>query len=104
MCLLCFTEQLLPEIVSNTNEYANEKLQAMQLRPYSIWAEWKDVTLPEMKAYLGMIMNMALTDRPCLFDYFSREWISDILFFSDVFPRYRFLQIHWMLHASAPHG
>ena len=45
---------------------------------------------------------MALTDRPCLFDYFSREWINDIPFFSDVFPRYRFLQIHWMLHASAP--
>lgn len=101
---LFFTEELLKEIVDNTNEYAKEKLATMQLRAYSIWTKWTDITLCELKAYFGVIMNMALHDRPCIFDYFSTEWVNSVPFFVDVFARYRFLQIHWMLHAAPLNG
>lgn len=45
-------------------------------------------------------MNMALNDKPNIFDYFSAEWVKVMPFFTQVFARYRFLQIHWMLHAA----
>lgn len=98
--LLFFTEDLLNEIVKNTNDYATAKLTGVTMKPHSLWSNWREVTLDEMKAYFGVIMNMALNDKPCVKDYFSPEWINSMPFFVDVFPRNRFLQIHWMLNAA----
>ena len=72
------------------------------MRPRSIWKTWTDVTLAEMKAYLGVVMNMAINGKSSVQDYFSRDWIKDQPFFRDVFSRDRFLQIHWMLHVNPP--
>ena len=45
-------------------------------------------------------MNMSLNDKPQIFDFFSKSWSVYMPFFSQIFSRSRFLQIHWMLHVS----
>lgn len=97
---LFFTDALFHEMVHQTNVYAQSKLGPLHLRPHSVWNTWKDVTSEEMKAYIGVILNMAVNDRPGVFDYFSRDWLGAMPFFADVFCRSRFLQIHWMFHVA----
>jgi len=99
---LFFTDELLSEIVAETNRYATEKLRGRQLAQQSIWRKWTDVTLEEMKAYFGLILNMGLNAKADVKHYFSSQWIDYQPFFGDVFSRNRFLQIHWMLHVSPP--
>ena len=97
-----FTDELFTEIVSQTNIYAHFRLDYKPQRKNSIWLDWKDVDLDEMKAFFGVVLNMALNPKPNLQDYFSKEWLNVSSFYSDVFTRRRFLQIHWMLHISPP--
>ena len=96
------TDDLLHEFVTATNAFATIKLHGKTFTNYSIWYNWQDVTVTEMKAYLGVILNMAINEKPDVKTYFSRSWIEFCPFFSDVFSRRRFLQIHWMLHLKAP--
>ena len=55
-----------------------------------------------MKAYLGVIMNMAMNNKPGLKLFFGRNWTQYSSFFLDIFSRRRFLQIHWMFHTKSP--
>lgn len=97
-----FTDDLLEEIVVQTNVFAHFRLDQATLPQHSIWRDWRDVDLKEMKAYLGVVLNMALNAKPNIQDYFSKEWLNATSFFTDVFCRRRFFQIHWMLHISPP--
>jgi hypothetical protein len=58
------------------------------------------VLIPEMKVFLGLIINMGLMPLPDIKDYLSSEWITQIKFFGDVMSRVRFLQIFWMMHVG----
>lgn len=85
---LFFTDALLLEIVKETNRYANEKiLKNTPLRKRSMWWSWKEVDLVEIKAFLGVIINMAMNPKPELGDYFSIDWIDYYPFFKDVFSK-----------------
>lgn len=55
-----------------------------------------------MKAFLGVILCMALNPKPSIQDYFSAEWVFHQPFFVNVFSRERFVQIFWCLHISPP--
>ena len=55
-----------------------------------------------MKAFFGVILNIALNLKVQLFDYFTEDWLDRTPFFKDVFSRLRFLQIFWMLHLVPP--
>jgi hypothetical protein len=72
------------------------------LTKYSVWHSWKDVSSEEMKAFFGVILNMALNLKPQLVDYFTEDWLDRTPFFKDVFSCLRFLQIFWMLHLVPP--
>ena len=98
---LFFSDTLFQELAENTNEYAHVNLSKMQLRARSIWHKWADVTADEMKAYIAVILNMAMNEKPGVFDYFSKQWVTHMPFFSDIFSRDRFLQIRWMLHVTS---
>ncbi|XP_041093516.1 piggyBac transposable element-derived protein 4-like [Polyodon spathula] len=98
---LFFTDALLTEIVNETNRHARAKLGG-PLRLNSIWNSWKPVTLPEMKAFVGVLLNMGLNVKTDIKEYFSEEWADRMPFFKDVFKRSRFLQIFWMLHLCPP--
>jgi hypothetical protein len=57
---LFFNYELLNSIIVETNRYAKHKISELQLRPRSIWSRWSDVSVTEMKAFLGIIINMGL--------------------------------------------
>jgi hypothetical protein len=95
-----FNDELLNNIVREIKRYARHKISELQLSPRSIWSTWSDVSVPEMKAFLGLIINMGLTPFPDIKDYWSSEWITLIKFFGDVMSRVRFLQIFWMMYVG----
>ena len=95
------TDELLMEWMTASNAYAVIKLSGKTFSNNSVWCEWKDVTLTEMKAYLGVIMNMAINDKPDVKVFFSQNWTQHCPFFLDIFSRRRFLQIHWMFHIKS---
>lgn len=100
---LFFDDNLLNEIVKESNRYAGEKIQmSTPLRKKSMWWSWKEITLPELKAFFGVLLNMGMNEKPELSDYFSTEWVDFQPFFKDVFSKERFLQIFWTLHVSPP--
>jgi hypothetical protein len=97
---LFFNEELLPEIVAETNRYVKEKISKLQPSPGLIWNKWTDVCDTEMKAFLGIIINMGLIPLPDIKESWSIQWMTRIKFFGDVMSRDRFLQIFWMLHVG----
>lgn len=100
---LFFSEEILNEIVAETNRYAEEKINKQRpLRARSIWSSWKNVTFEEIKAFLGVVLNMALNPKPSIQDFFSSEWVFHQPFFVNIFSRDRFFQIFWCFHVSPP--
>ena len=79
------TDELLIELMTATNAYAVISLSGKAFSSNSVWFEWKDVTLVKMKAYLGVIMNMAMNDKPDVKSFFSRNWTQYCPFFLDIF-------------------
>ncbi|RZF41384.1 hypothetical protein LSTR_LSTR000098 [Laodelphax striatellus] len=103
---LFFTDELFLQIINETNRYAQEKIKAnTPLTKNSTWHSWIDLTLPEFKAFLGVIMNMSLNPKPEMEDYFSSDWLDYQTFFKDIiFSKERFFQIFWTLHLSPPNN
>ncbi|XP_058792504.1 piggyBac transposable element-derived protein 4-like [Phymastichus coffea] len=95
---LFVTNELVNEIVIETNNYAAKKLDGKTLSPYSIWRNWRNVTIEEMWAFIGVIINMGTMPLANLQEYWSRSDVSYIPFYSNKFTRDRFNQIFWMLH------
>jgi hypothetical protein len=65
---LFFNGELLNNIFVETNRNENQKISELQLSPRSIWSMWSDVSVPEMKAFLGLIINMGLMPLPDIKD------------------------------------
>jgi hypothetical protein len=65
---LFFNDELLNNIVVETHRYVRHKSSELQLSPRSIWSRWSDVSVPEMKAFLGLMGLMPLPD---IKDYWS---------------------------------
>lgn len=78
--LFC-TETLIKNITDKTNEYARHKISQKELSQRSTWNNWKDVTIEEMKAFLGVILNMGVLNHPNLQSYWSMDFESHIQFF-----------------------
>ena len=96
-----FSEEVFELIVKETNVYANLLRDKQQpLAPRSRLANWKDVDVAEMKAFIGLILNMGMIRVPTLQDYWSTDITTHIPFFSQVMSRDRFLQILSCLHLS----
>jgi hypothetical protein len=95
---LFFSDELLNNVVE-TNRYARQKISEHHLSPRSIWSR-SDLSVPEMKAFLGLIINMGLMSLPDIKDYWSSEWITQIKFVGDVMSRDRFQHIFWMMHVG----
>jgi hypothetical protein len=74
---LFFSDDLTGEIVTVTNMYAAENIQKVTpLSKYSMWHSWKDVSSEEMKAFFGVILNMALNLKVQLVNYFTEDWLD----------------------------
>jgi hypothetical protein len=97
---LFFNDEFLNNIVIETNRYVRHKISELQLGPRSIWNSWSDVSVLEMKAFIGLIINMGIVLLPDLKDYWSSEWTTQVQFFGDIMSRDRFLQIFRMMHVG----
>jgi hypothetical protein len=77
---LFFTYDLLNEIVFAAIQYIAEKIQKATPPPkFSVWHAWLDVTLEELKAFPGVVINMVLNSKAELVDYFSEKWLDRTL-------------------------
>ncbi|XP_015436661.1 PREDICTED: piggyBac transposable element-derived protein 4-like [Dufourea novaeangliae] len=98
---LFFTNDLVKEIIQETNLYAKRRLEGKTLSANSIWRSWRDVTLEEFWAFLAVIINMGTMPLANLQEYWSKNAVSYIPFYADTFTRDRFSQIFWMLHLKS---
>jgi hypothetical protein len=58
------------------------------------------VSVPEVKVFLGLIINLGLIPLPNAKDQWSSEWTTQLKFFGDVMSTDRFLQVFWMMHVG----
>ena len=97
---LFLTTSVLQYIIDNTNEYARADLSAIPPSQRSLFRNWKDVIVREMRAFIGVILQMGLVQLSDIKDYWSTHSTLNFPFFRSIFSRDRFLQIFWMLHVG----
>ena len=61
---LFMTMSLWRYLIDTTNNYARAHLGSMPPTRRSLFRNWRDISLLEMKAFVGMIINMGLTSFP----------------------------------------
>ena len=59
---------------------------------------WKEISLEELKAFLGLLICMSIHRLPSLRDYWSSDWVLGVPEFEKVMPRNRFLEIWNNIH------
>ena len=101
---LFFSDQLVDEIIKETNNHAKSVLESKNIAKGSIWQTWHDVNKDEFWAFIGLILNMGTMPVPNMQEYWSTKDTSRIPFFSDTFTRTRFNQIFWMLCLKTPNS
>lgn len=94
---LFFNEDILSFICNETNLFA-EKRKSNVTSPHARVNKWNALSPIELKAFLGVIINMGIKPLPNLESYFTKKWVDRIPFFSDVFSKNEFLNIFWNLH------
>ena len=94
-----FTTTVWEFLVNKTNQYARHKTPKHTGRR-SLYCNWRPVTIQEMKAFVGVILNMGIVQLQKVNDYWSTSFTCNIPFFRQTFSRDRFFQIFGMLHAG----
>ena len=59
---------------------------------------WRDISLDELKVFVGLLICMSIHRLPTLQDYWLFDWALDVPAFRKVMPRNRFLEIWNNLH------
>ena len=95
-----FTDELVDQIITDTNNYAAKKLEGRALSSRSLWQSWYNVTKEEFWAFIAVIVNMGIIPLSNMKEYWSTDPICHIPFFANTFTRDRFTQIFWMLHVQ----
>ncbi|UYV60237.1 hypothetical protein LAZ67_1000515 [Cordylochernes scorpioides] len=90
--LLFITMNLMKEIVAFTNKCAQTLLASNRdkLPPFSRKLAWKDTTLDEMMAFIGVIFNMGNVKKNQIRDYWSKNELLETPWFGKVMSRGRF--------------
>ena len=99
-----FLGVFLQELVDDTNIYGRRKFTPNAACPDNNHRAWVDVTLEEMKAFLGLAVNMSLTYKGDVKQYWSTNPTLTMPIFRHVFTRDRFLDIMHCLHYPALAG
>lgn len=91
-------DDLFKFIVTETNRYYRQYIS--KYKSYDKTAKWFDVTVPELKQWLSLIIWMGLTKKPSINDYWSKDPLIETSTFSQTITCNRFDQILTFLHFS----
>ena len=101
---LLFPDNLFDEIKSQTNKYARETIESLQLRDrltqtsrFRSWPE-NGVTSGEIKTFLALIIAMGLVNQEDIRDYWSTDEVLATPFFSQIMARDKFMNILTFFH------
>lgn len=86
-----------------TNRYASQVINTEEAPPFARERNWKDVTVDEMSAFIGLYLAMGMVKKPTIESYWSqgdRLWLYETPSFSKVMIRDRFELILQFLHAN----
>ena len=89
---LFFTSSLLQWIVLQTNQYA---LECMGGEKY---AQWMQVTVSELQAYMGFMILMGIVHLPSLYDYWKKDAIFHYSPVASRISRDGFFELHRYLY------
>ena len=89
---LMVTDQMLEEVVQQTNLYAQQFMEATNLPPKSRAHLWDQTPhdLAELKKFLSLVIVMGLMHFPAIEDYWVTTWPFANNTFSSVIKRDRF--------------
>ena len=84
---LFFDDSLWQLIVDRTNTYAQQRLRSMTITPRSLYRNWRDVTIEEVKGMVALVINMGLVQMSNLKDYWNTDETCNI-------PYFRYINLH----------
>ena len=97
--MLFLTDELLQNIVDQTNLYASQYFEAHPDNlPYSRGHAWKPVSVPELKTFFGLSFLTGYIKKPSLEMYWSVDEVDATPHFCKTMPRNRFQIIWRFLH------
>ena len=96
LLLLYIDDRILGDIVRETNRYASQEFEKKN-KDISLWTE---LTINELKAFLGLLVAMSIKRLPAIRDYWSQDWVLGVPAFAKVMPRNRFLEIAAHIHLN----
>ena len=81
-----FTEEMMEQIVTQTNLYAEQFLESHELGPHSRARQWSKEThnINELRRYLAIIILMGLIRYPQMESHWSSQWPFSNAHFSSV--------------------
>lgn len=99
---LLVDDVLLERICKYTNDYAVNVvlLSNKNIEPKSRINAWRNLTIPELKIFLGLLFHTGTIRLNRLQDYWKKDWLFNIQCFGLVMPRDRFQIILRCLHFS----
>ena len=102
MKLLC-GEETVVRLVNETNCYARQHIQKVgieNIKEHSLANSWTDTNVPEMKAFLAILLFMGFVKFPSYQDYWSTDDVMQMSGFRSIMPRNRFNAIMQFLHVA----
>jgi len=78
-------------LITESNRYYYQNINQFKISAKSI--KWRDITIPEMKKFLGLIIFMGQVRKDARDDYWSTDVCTSTPFFSKTMSRDRFRQI-----------
>ncbi|XP_070211318.1 piggyBac transposable element-derived protein 4-like [Littorina saxatilis] len=86
-------DEMIDLLVEQTNDYAQRKIDAGNLKPHSRLHRWLPVTLDEMKVFLSLVIATGLVIKPTIEEYWSQDEITSTPFFTKNMSLVRFQAI-----------
>jgi hypothetical protein len=97
-----FDIEVLTLLVNETNRYYEQYATSVEgienMKPHARARAYKNVNIPEMKAFLAMLLYIGLVFLPSYDDYWSKESLIDLKSIKAIMPRDIFLDILLFIH------
>uniref|UniRef100_A0A1B6E873 Uncharacterized protein n=1 Tax=Clastoptera arizonana TaxID=38151 RepID=A0A1B6E873_9HEMI len=97
---LLLDDVFLESIVRETNKYALKTFCGPETTPQSRITRWKDITVEELKIFLGLMIHTGTIRINRLQDYWKTDEMFDLKYFRKHMSRDRFMLILRCLHFS----